>query len=497
MQDRQMGKQIAIVGGGTAGWITAALVNHHLKPHGFDVVLIESPDIGIIGVGEGSTPQLKQLFELLGIPEHVWMSKCNATFKNGIRFEKWTQHTHFDSYFHPFPSPTDHQTARAFLANCHQQFQGVESDSHPDLFFLAAELASTGKSPKVSAGNAPLPLNYAYHFDSVLLGQFLRDFCIAKGVTHISATVDQINQHPNGDIASVQLASGDLICADWFFDCSGFRSLLVQQQLNTRFIPFKENLFNDAAVAIGTSIDQTFHAQTTATALTNGWKWHIPLQHRTGNGYVYSTEYCSPQQAEAELRASLGVAADECEARHLSMNVGRCENTWVANAIAVGLSQGFIEPLEATALHIVQTTVEQFISAFTAGNFSAVHREQFNQRINARIDGIRDYIVCHYQASDRLDTDYWRAASQCTNRSDSLQHILDVWDKGGNLIAEIERQQIGQYYPVVSWYCLLSGYGRFKSKQRVNASAATTNIRKHLQSLTPLFQDHHSSLSRN
>lgn len=497
MENTHLGKRIVIIGGGTAGWITAALVNHHLSDKGFTTTLIESSDIGIIGVGEGSTPQLRQLFETLGIAEFDWMSQCNATFKNGIRFSNWTENKVFNSYFHPFPSPTDQQTARTFLVSCHQQFQGIAANSHPDPFFLAALLADSGKSPKVKDGHDPLPLNYAYHFDSVLLGQYLRDVCISRGVVHLTGTVETIAQHLNKHIASVTLSDGQTIEGDWFFDCSGFRSLLVQQQLNTRFVPFSDNLFNDAAIAIGTEIDAGFKPQTTATALDNGWKWHIPLQHRTGNGYVYSSQFCSADQAEQELRSSLPVDTSKAEARHLRMNVGRCENTWVGNAIAVGLSQGFIEPLEATALHIVQTTVEQFISAFVAGNYTAQHSAQFNQLINARIDGIRDYIVCHYQASNRTDTNYWKAASENINRSDSLQYLLDVWDKGGNLIAEIERQQIGQFYPVVSWYCLLAGYGRFSTRQAAEITDATAAIQNHLQSLLPLFDDHHSSLRRN
>ncbi|WP_124916941.1 tryptophan halogenase family protein [Alteromonas flava] len=484
---------LLVVGGGTAGWMTAALLQHHLAPAGFTITLVESPDVGIIGVGEGSTPQLRNFFNLLGIAESAWMPACDATFKNGIRFNQWIAKPQ-STYFHPFPSLTDKFTAGAFLLNCHQRQNGITSYTQPDDFFLAAYLSAQGMSPKSTDPKRAPAINYAYHFDAIKVGQFIRQHCVNAGVQHITAHVDSCRKFPNGSIQSVILADGDELSADWFFDCTGFRGLLIQETLKTPFISFKDNLFNDRAVAIGSQRCTQLLPQTTATALTHGWAWRIPLTTRTGNGYVYSSDFCAPETAEQELRQHLGLLDGEVDVRHLTMRVGRCTNTWVNNCIAVGLSQGFIEPLEATALHIVQETVENFISAFSAGDYGAQHREQYNQVINARIDGIRDYIVCHYQASNRADSDYWQANTHNTQRSDSLNAILDVWFQGGDLTAEINRQQIAHYYPAVSWHCLLAGYDCFKSNQHAVPNAKDEAVFQRIAELGRAFLPHQSSV---
>ena len=493
MKNTQSQSELLVVGGGTAGWMTAALLNKQLADKGFQITVVESPDIGIIGVGEGSTPQLKTFFDTLGIAESEWMLASQATFKNGIRFNNWTHNKQKNSYFHPFPSLTDRETAKAFLINCHQHRHGKVSCAHPDPYFLAALLAETGKSPKTIHGQPQLPLNYAYHFDSALMGEFIKKFAIANGVSHRSATVKSVKLHKNGAIQSVEISNGEKLFADIFFDCTGFRSLLMQQALSEPFFSFADNLFNNAAIALPSKTDNDFKAQTTSTALSNGWAWHIPLRHRTGNGYVFSTDYCSFDEAETELRTQLGLLEDPTESRHIHMKVGRCRNTWVKNCVAIGLSQGFIEPLEATALHIVQETVQNFIGAFSAGNFSDQHSQQFNQVINARIDGIRDYIVCHYHASNRNDSQYWQDNTNNLHRSDSLNALLDVWQSGGDLTTEINRQQIGQYYPAVSWHCLFAGYERFQGQSI--STQADQNIQAHLDKLANLFLDHRDVLS--
>lgn len=480
-------RDLVVVGGGTAGWMTAALLNNKLSEHGFKITVVESPDIPIIGVGEGSTPQLKTFFDTLGIAEAEWMLASQATYKNGIRFNQWTQDKRKNSYFHPFPSITDRETAKAFLINCHRQQNHITSAAHPDNYFLAAKLADTGKSPKVESRYRGLPLNYAYHFDSALLGEFIKKIAKSNGVNHRVATVSAIDLHANGDISGVITESGEKIDAEYFFDCSGFRSLLLQQGLKEPFYSFSGNLFNNAAVAIPSGVDPEFKAQTSATALSSGWAWQIPLRHRTGNGYVFSTEYCSFEQAELELRKHLRLLDSDDEVRKIHMKVGRCRNTWVKNCVAIGLSQGFIEPLEATALHVVQESVESFISAFKAGGFGAQHRQQFNQRINARIDGIRDYIVCHYHASNRTDSRYWLDNTQNTHRSDSLHSLLSVWKNGGDLATEIRNQKIDQFYPAVSWYCLLAGYECFQQAISVKPDQ---RIERHIDKLAALFVDH-------
>ncbi|WP_260681552.1 tryptophan halogenase family protein [Aliiglaciecola sp. M165] len=452
--------KIIILGGGTAGWMTANLLQHTLSQHEFTVTLIESPDIGIIGVGEGSTPHLKVFFDTLGIEEQQWMPKCNATYKNGITFKGWSLEPGFEHYFHPFPSRPDRQTAGGFLINSLLRRQGHDVDPHPNQYFLSAYLAKHFKHPKTQA-KFPLSINYGYHFDSALLGEYLKRVAIDRGVKHIEAKIDEVKTHLSGDIQALIDENGHSYTADWFVDCSGFAAVLLQKTLGTEFVEYKDNLFNDAAVAIPSAATKPRNVETISTAMSAGWSWDIPLTNRTGNGYVYSTQYIEPEQAELELRSKLGLLDAEVPVKHLKMRVGCAKQHWVKNCLAVGLSQGFIEPLEATALHLVLYTVETFISAFTSGQFSNQHQAEFNQLISSRFEGIRDYIVCHYKVNSRNKGNYWLDNANNKHLSDSLLHILDCWDKGGDLTQEINRQNIGHYYPAVSWHCLLAGYGRF------------------------------------
>lgn len=468
-------RKIVILGGGTAGWMCANLIQHRLAAKHFTTVVIESPDIGIIGVGEGSTPQLKVFFDTLGIAEKEWMPICNATYKNGIRFVDWSLNTKHTSYFHPFPSMPDRQTAGGFLINCLSRRLGHDVDPHPDQFFLSTLLAEQLISPKTKAG-FPFTLNYGYHFDSGLLGNFLKLHAIEQGVEHKHAKVVEVKTHLDGSISSLLNDDGSEISGDVFIDCSGFNSLLMQKTLGVKFRSFEENLFNDAAVAIPTRLTSSIGCQTRSIAMPNGWRWEIPLTSRIGNGYVYSSKYIDSTEAETQLRQSLDLVDSDVPAKHLKMKVGQVEKHWHKNCISIGLSQGFIEPLEATALHLVQETVDSFISAFEAGGFSNTHQQEFNQRIRTRFEGVRDYIVCHYKTNSRSDTPYWQDNRNNLQISDSLQAILDCWDKGGDLTEEIDRQKIAAYYPAVSWHCLLAGVGRFPPLGITQAATHEVNV---------------------
>ena len=449
-----------IVGGGTAGWMAATLIVRAWPQA--SVTVVESPDIGIVGVGEGSTPQLRHFFATLGIAEREWMPACDATYKAGIVFRDWSATPGFAAYTHPFHSEVDPHTEPAFHAAARARRTGHDVAAHPDRFFLNSRLIAAGRAP-IPAENFPFDAAYGYHFDAHKVGAFLRDHAVAAGVVHREARVDQVVVGPDGDVAHLVVEGGATMAGDVFIDASGFRGVIAQAALGVRFLPFSDNLFNDAAVILPTPpLDQP-PVHTTATALGNGWAWHIPLTTRVGNGYVYSTRYCSPDQAEAELRAHLGVGR-EGSARHLTVKVGRIEDSWRGNCLAVGLAQGFIEPLEATALHIVQATVEGFIQAFGDGGFGPHHRDAFNATIARRYDGIRDYIVAHYRLNRRTDTPYWRDAAAHDRLSDSLKGLMTTWFTGGDLTAEITRQDVGRYYAPLSWGCLFAGYGVFPDR---------------------------------
>ena len=472
----QLNKTIVILGGGTAGWITANAMIDRWAGKGVSISLVESPDIGTVGVGEGSTPRLKQFFDAIGVQESAWMPKCNATYKNGIAFANWSTRAGFERYFHPFPSQTDRQTATAYYFNTYVRRQGVDVHAHPDRFFLAAKLAENRQGPKPD-DNFPFKVEYGYHFDANLLGDFLRTRAVALGVKHVQAKVVQVSQLPDGDISTLLTDSGQAIAGDFFVDCSGFRSQLLQQTLQVPFRSFEANLFNDSAVVLPTEQTSNIGSQTVSTAMQYGWAWEIPLTHRIGNGYVYSSAYCSADDAETELRAALGLLHSDVPARHLKMKVGRVERHWHRNCLAIGLSQGFIEPLEATALNLVCNTVDDFITTVESHGFAGDGRDGFNARANQGFENVRDYIVAHYIVNSRSDTDYWQQNGANRNVSAALRQILDIWKTGQSLSQEIERLEIPTSYSAMSWYCLLGGYGIYPElRPAVTDHAAASKV---------------------
>ena len=425
-----------------------------------EIVLVESPDIGIIGVGEGSTPSLKRFFEVLGISEAEWMPACCATYKASIRFSGWSPASGMADYSHPFVTQVDLHTEEAFTRNCGNRRLGYDVPTRPEAFFLNGVLAAEGKAP-ITPTNFPFRMEYGYHFDSGLLGEFLRDRAVALGVLHLPREVVEVCHSDSGDLAALVTREGERIAADFFIDCSGFSALLMQGALAVPFRSFKDNLFNDAAVVLPTPPCPDPPVETGATALSNGWAWSIPLTSRVGNGYVYSSDFLSADAAEAELRAHLGLRDSEVASRHLRFKVGQLERHWERNCIAIGLAQGFIEPLEATALHLVLNTVEQFMNWFEAGDFTARHRDQFNTAISDRIERVRDYIVAHYKLNTRDDSDYWRANRANAVLSPALEQILDTWFRRADLVALLEGQRELSHFASASWHCLLAGYGAF------------------------------------
>ena len=471
-------RRFVICGGGTAGWMAANMLAHRWP--GAAIELIEAPDIATIGVGEGSTPTLKRFFEVMGIAEADWMPRCQATYKANIRFAGWSPAGAPD-YSHPFTTQIDDHTREAFFINCRNRRMGLDVPTAPGDFLLNGVLARQGKAP-IAPGHFPFRMEYGYHFDASLLGAFLRDHAVARGVRHRQARILDARRAENGDISSVQTDRGEEIAGDMFLDCSGFSALLIRGKLGVGFTSFRANLFNDAAVVLP-SAPKVFSSQmessgdsentankassgpppveTLATAMPYGWRWSIPLTSRVGNGYVYSSDYLSPDAAETELRTALGQLDGGQPARHLRFNVGQLERHWAGNVVAVGLSQGFIEPLEATALHLVLNTVEAFMQDYERGQFTPRHAPDFNAKITERIERVRDYIVAHYKLNTRTDTRYWWDNRDNENLSDPLRAILDVWFRRQDLNAELERQSALSHFGSESWHCLLAGYGAF------------------------------------
>ncbi|WP_331352700.1 tryptophan halogenase family protein [Cellvibrio sp. UBA7671] len=494
------GKRVLILGGGTAGWITANLMATHWQDKGFDITLVESPDIGIIGVGEGSTPPLKHFMDVIGIDEQEWMAECKATYKTGITFKDWSIKPGFTDYFHPFLSQPDQFSAPAFFHNSHLRRNGVDLEGHPNHFFLATELARQKLAP-IAPPNFPFEINYGYHFDSSLLGKFLARVAARKGVKYIQATLQEVVLADDGSIGSLKMRDGQQLHADIYVDCTGFNSELLQKALKVPFISCADTLFNDSAVVFPTPQQEQIEVQTMATALKYGWAWKIPLTHRNGNGYVYSSRFCDKDKAETEFRAHLNLLDADVEARHLKFKVGRVAEQWHKNCLAVGLAQGFIEPLEATALDMVQETVARFIEAYNNGNYSDQYRQEFNNRINLRFDAVRDYIVCHYRISSRVDTDYWIENGRNEKISNSLRSILTSWMQGKNITDELERQKLDAYFPNVSWSCLLAGKGIYPTQAQLKPGNELAhqydlnNIHRYIQGCALNFKPHMEQLA--
>lgn len=454
--------KILIVGGGTAGWMAALHLQDAWGENGADICLIESPTIGTVGVGEGTTPRLREFFTRLDIAESEWMPPCNATYKCGISFPEWSTVEGYETYFHPFFSNRDKNYAQYFRNNCKRRRDGYDIPVHPDDYFLTATLARQQRSPIPI--HKPITENlYGYHFDAALMGEFLKGKATQRGVTLIQDNVSDVNVNEHGDITHINAENHGEIKADLFVDCSGFKGLLIRQALGERSSSTKAYMFNDSAIAIPTPTkgDGGIMSETVSRAMKYGWVWHIPLSKRIGNGYVYSSDYISKEDVEIEFREYLGKDAEGAEALHLHWSPGRLENHWKNNCVAIGLSQGFLEPLEALMINVIQGSLEGFTASYERGEFTDRYQEDYNYQVNQFIDGILDYLQLHYKLNSRDDTAYWRDNRDNPNMSAQLAKVLNAWDRNENIDRVLSESINQQVYPPLSWYCMLAGMGRF------------------------------------
>ena len=464
---QKVAKQIVIAGGGTAGWMAANLLAVKCKNLPIEITVVESPEIGIIGVGEGSTPSLKRFFEMLDLSEQQWMPTCNASYKLSITFAGWSPQSGIDEYSHPFTSQVDTFTHKAFNINCRTRRLGLDTNTTPGDFFMNSILVAQGKLPHAPK-HFPFRIEYGYHFDSYLMGAFLAEHGKQLGVKHIQDKIENVVLGECGNIEALKLNQNPAISGDLFIDCTGFSALLIEKALNVPFESFSENLFNDAAVVFATEALTPLPLETRATALSCGWAWQIPLVSRTGNGYVYASKYLSAQAAEDELRTHLKLSKD-AKARHLKMRVGQRSKHWYKNCLALGLSQGFIEPLEATALHLVQLSVELFAASLqqnistlpSAKGWTLQGQEAFNTDIHERFEGVRDYIVAHYKLNTRHDSQYWIDNRNNEHLSNNLLHILRKWYGKEDIASLLSQHPAATHFNVNSWNALLAGYGAF------------------------------------
>lgn len=443
-------RSILIVGGGTAGWMTAAALARVLGPDYARITLVESDQIGTVGVGEATIPQIGIYNRMLGIDENDFVRRTKGSFKLGIEFVNWGRQGH--RYFHPFGSYGVNMEGVSF----HAFWQRL---SHAGLAAPLAEyslMATAGKANKFmrpfDAGNSPLSnIAYAFHFDAGLYARFLRDHAEERGVRRREGKIVAVHQRgEDAFIESVQMDDGERIEADLFIDCSGFRGLLIEQTFEAGFVDWSHWLPCNRALAVPCESVPELTPYTRSTALAAGWQWRIPLQHRIGNGYVYCSDYLSDDEAAATLLANLDGPA-RAEPRLIRFTTGHRRKYWIKNCVAIGLSSGFMEPLESTSIWMIQTGISRLLSNFPDRGFAQVDIDRYNRVLIEETEYIRDFLVLHYKATEREDTPFWR---YCRNMSvpERLDEKMRVFLNSGRTFREHE-----ELFNDTSWFAVLSG----------------------------------------
>lgn len=441
--------EVVIVGGGTAGWMTAAGLASRLGATGLSITLVESAAIGTVGVGEATIPHIRDFNRMVGIDEAEMMAATGATIKLGIEFRDWGRIG--DAYFHPFggygeaigPAGFHHYWVKARRAGKAGDFG---SYCYP---IVAARNDRFRLPPKADAG--PLAFNYAFQFDASLYGAFLAQFAQARGVERREGRIVEVMADgESGFVTGVRLESGDEVKGDLFVDCSGFRGLLIEQQLETGFEDWSRWLPCNRAWAVPCAIEGKVGAYTRATARTGGWQWRIPLQHRIGNGHVYCDRYLGDQDAADQLMADLeGEALGE--PRQLFFTTGKRRKLWNRNCVAIGLSGGFLEPLESTSIDLIQSGIQNLIALFPERGCAAADVDEYNRLMDLEFERIRDFLMLHYVANQRDDAPFWRDMREM-ERPDSLSAKIEAFGRRG-ITPEYEH---GLFLPL-SWQSVFFG----------------------------------------
>lgn len=464
-QEQPTVRKVVIVGGGTAGWMAASAVAKIFGATGMEIVLVESEQVGTIGVGEATIPQINLFNRLLDLDEDEFVRKTQGTFKLGIEFVDWTRLGH--SYMHPFGfygRDMDGIPFHHFWLN--QEQSGYEHDLNE--FCLQSVAARQGKfmRPVKDAMNSPLGyIAYAFQFDAGLYAQFLRSFAEARGVKRIEGLITNTNLHSEtGFVESVVLESGEEINGDFFIDCSGFRGVLIEQALETGYEDWRDWLPCDRAIAIPCERVGTPTPYTRSTAHTAGWQWRIPLQHRTGNGHVFCSEYMAEDEATDILLNNLD-GEPLADPFRLSYITGVRKKAWNRNVLALGLSSGFLEPLESTSIHLIQSGLARLMTMFPTGRFEQADINEYNRTTRIEFEFIRDFLVLHYRQTERDDSAFWR---HCQNlpMSDHLQRKIALYEASGRIIREKD-----ELFTETSWLAVMHGQG---IKPRGHHPVATT-----------------------
>lgn len=439
-------EKLVILGGGTAGWMTAAALSRFLSDGKREITLVESDEIGIVGVGEATIPPIRDFNRRLGIDERAFIRETGATIKLGIEFDGWGKIG--ERYLHPFGKLGHDFQGVDF----HQYWLKHRQGSLED-YWLASHLTREAKfAPPATDPRSPLSrLAYAFHFDAGLYAAFLRKQSEEQGTKRIEGMVRSVERDgESGDVTALVLKDGQRVEGDFFIDCSGFRSLLLGAEIGSPYVDWSRWLPCDRALAVPSKRTDPLRPVTRSTAMKSGWQWRIPLQHRTGNGLVYSSSHLSDDEALAHLIAHLD-GEPLADARPIRFTAGMRRDFWQHNVVAIGLSSGFIEPLESTSIHLIQTGIARLLFLFPDKQAAPALREEYNQITREQYEFIRDFIILHYHANQRDDSDFWRDLA-AMDIPGSLQDRIDLFKAGGRI-----RHHAHDLFAPHSWAAVLIG----------------------------------------
>ncbi len=469
MQTRPV-KRVVIAGGGTAGWTAAAALAQQLGPL-LDITLVESEEIGTVGVGESTIPTIRTFNVLLGLDEREFMRETQASFKLGIAFENWARLG--DRYVHAF-GEIGKSTWMGGFHNMWLMAKAAGFGGELGDYCFEYQAAEAGRFALSDA----VPINYSFHLDASLYARFLRSKFEPKGVKRIEGRIARVEQDPeSGNVTALALESGQRVEGDLFIDCTGFRGLLIEQTLKAGYEDWRHWLPTDSALAVQTGSTERILPYTRAIARTAGWQWRIPLQSRVGNGLVFCSAHQTEEQARTELLANLE-GAPLFDPRLIRYVTGRRRKSWDKNVIALGLSSGFVEPLESTSIHLIQVGVTRLIKMFPfSGDFEALS-SRYNEQARVEFERVRDFIILHYKLTERDETSFWRACRDM-EIPDSLAERIELFRESGYAY-----QAPDDLFSVSSWVFVMIGQRLMpKHHHHMGAMLGEQRLRRALESL--------------
>jgi len=451
MSDNRI-RSVVIAGGGTAGWMTAAILSKAFRPDRISITLIESEEIGTVGVGEATIPLIQNFNQILGLNEFDFVRKTQGTFKLGIEFVDW--HRQGSRYIHPFGRLGDDFGMTPF----HQQWLRARAHGYEapiSDFSITIQAALQGRFDKPHKNSPPVfsTYAYAYHFDASLYAKYLRGYSEGHGVERVEGKIADVEvRGEDGFIDKLILEDGRSFQADLFIDCTGFRALLIGKTLGVGYEDWSQWLPCDRALAVPTKRIDDPIPYTRSTARNSGWQWRIPLQHRTGNGYVYSSRFISDDDACAELLANLD-APPTADPRQLRFTTGRRTQAWEKNCVSLGLASGFLEPLESTSIHLIQTGAAKLLSWFPDRSFDPMVVGEYNRQVREETESIRDFLILHYHATERADTPFW---DYCRTMEvpETLKFKMEMFRRTGR----VPEPSYDLFHPA-SWVAVMLGQG--------------------------------------